>query len=248
MTHDPLFIIAVNVFIAVFSRCFKPNLLSAMLLAVVMIASGGYLGTHHGDEIMGALNYSRDQALTWVGRTTNWPPEKGQTYPDLTLVDQEGNPTRLMDFKGKVILVEMVGMSCPACVAFSGGRKAGAFGSCQPQHNLESIEEYVQRFAGVRFDDSRLVFVQILLFNQQMGSPTVDELRAWADHFGFRRDRNQLVLGGANLTANEASLEIVPGFQLLDKNFVLRYDSTGAQPKDDLYSALLPQILPLMEE
>src|SRR5688572_24202884 len=129
MTQDPLFIVAVNVFIAVFCRSFKPNLLTAMLLAVVTIASAGYLGTNHGNEIMGALNYGRDQALTWVSGPTKWPPEKGQAYPDLTLIDQEGTPTRLLDFKGKVILVEIVGMSCPACVAFSGGQRSGAFGN-----------------------------------------------------------------------------------------------------------------------
>jgi cytochrome oxidase Cu insertion factor (SCO1/SenC/PrrC family) len=42
----------------------------------------------------------------------DWPPKLNEPYPDLHLIDQTGSPTRLSDFKGKVILVEPIGMPC----------------------------------------------------------------------------------------------------------------------------------------
>jgi cytochrome oxidase Cu insertion factor (SCO1/SenC/PrrC family) len=44
------------------------------------------------------------------GPKVSWPPQLGQPYPDLELVDQTGQKTRLSSFKGKVILIEPVGM------------------------------------------------------------------------------------------------------------------------------------------
>ncbi len=248
MIQDPMFLVSINLFAAVLARCLKPNLLTAVLLAVVMIGCAGYLGSHHSTEIMGALNHGRDLALTWTGNPPAWPSERNRTYSDLTLLDQDGNPTRLSDFQGKVILVETVGMSCPACVAFSGGHEKGAFLGVQPQSNLESIEQYVRRFGRIRLDDSRLVFVQIVLFNQELTAPTREEVQAWAAHFGFRRDRNQIVLAGSRSMATAASRDIVPGFQLIDKKFVLRVDSTGKTPADNFYTDLLPLIRQLIKE
>src|SRR5579885_426641 len=49
-----------------------------------------------------------------------WPPVNGQAYPDLKLLDQDGHEVALSSFKGKVILLEPVGMTCAACNAYSG--------------------------------------------------------------------------------------------------------------------------------
>ncbi len=45
------------------------------------------------------------------GSTPAWPPELGKPYPDLELVDQTGKKVRLSSFKGKVLLIEPIGMS-----------------------------------------------------------------------------------------------------------------------------------------
>lgn len=243
-----MFLVSINLFAAVLARCLKPNLLTALILGVVMIACAGYLGTHHSEEIIGTLHRGRDLALTWTGNPPAWPPERNRTYPDLALLDQDGHPTRLADFQGKVILVEMVGMTCPACIAFSGGRDKGAFGNVQPQANLEPIQVYVRRFGRIRMDDPRLAFVQIILFNQQMKAPSAAEVKAWAEHFGFRGNQNHYVLAGSSSMATSASREIVPGFQLIDKNFILRVDCTGREPADNFYTDLLPQIRRLIKE
>ncbi|MBI3928653.1 MAG: redoxin family protein [Armatimonadetes bacterium] len=53
----------------------------------------------------------------------------GKPYPDLKLVNQDGNTVELSRFKGQVLLVEPVGMTCPACNAFAGAHDVGPFGA-----------------------------------------------------------------------------------------------------------------------
>ena len=248
MLEDPVFIVAANLCVAVLVRILKPNILTAALLAAVLIGSTGYLGTHHGGQVVRAAHRGRDAILTWSGKPPAWPPQKNRTYPDLELVDQDGQITRLSDFKGKVILLEPIGIPCPACVAFAGGHERGAFEGIEPQADLESIEAYAQQFGHVRLDDDRIVRVQLLLFNQAMQAPTLAEAVAWAEHFQLRRSSNEVVLVGTPSMATRASRDLIPGFQLIDKHFILRADSTGHVPADDLYAKLLPQLRKLIEE
>ncbi len=35
---------------------------------------------------------------------------------------------------------------------------------------------------------------------------------------------------------------LIPGFQLIDRDFVLRYDASGHHPRDSLWDDLLPAI------
>lgn len=51
MFEDPIFIVAANLCVAVLIRVLKPNILTAAFLAVVLIGSTGYLGTHHGSQV-----------------------------------------------------------------------------------------------------------------------------------------------------------------------------------------------------
>ena len=68
------------------------------------------------------------QAASQADAPSVWPPRVGEPYPDLHLVDQTGRVTALSSFKGRVLLVEMVGMTCPACQGFSGAKRLGTFG------------------------------------------------------------------------------------------------------------------------
>ena len=248
MFEDPVLIVAANITVAVLVRIVKPNLLTAALLAVVLIGSTGYLGKHHGSQIVTAVHRGRDAVLTWSGNLPTWPPEKNRTYPDLELADHRGKTTRLSDFEGKVILVELIGIPCQACVAFSGGHQFGSFQGIPPQSDLESIENYASQFGNIRLDDDRIVRVQLLLFNHAMQAPTQADAAAWAEHFQIQHSSNQVVLVGTPSMATAASRDLVPGFQLIDKHFILRTDSTGATPADDLYEKLLPQIRTLVDE
>lgn len=176
-----------------------------------------------------------------------WPPAVGKPYPALELKDYRGTTVRLSDFKGRVLLIEPIGMSCPACQAFCGGNKRGGFGGVSPQANLLSIPEMLQRYASVKsLDSSRLMLIQILFYDMRLGPPNQADAQAWVKHFGLESPRNHIVLVAPAAFQNDATYNLIPGFQLVDKDFNLRYDSTGHRPRNDLYRELLPAIPQLL--
>lgn len=177
-----------------------------------------------------------------------WPPRIGEPYPDLRLVDQTGRVTALSELKGRVLLVEMIGMTCPACQGFSGAKRDGLYGGVASDGGLPSIDELLPQYArGVHLSDD-LVLVQILLFDMQMGAPTAADARDWAAHFHRDVAQHQYVLAGGPALHNQASYVMVPGFQLVDRRLVLRWDATGHTPRHNLYTELLPAIPAILAE
>ena len=187
------------------------------------------------------------------GKTVDWPPEVGKPYPELELVDATGKIVKLSDFKGKVIVIEPIGMTCPACNAFAGGAKKGGIKGMSVQGGTESIADYFPQYAGgVSLHDDRIVFVSLLLFNLQMKGPTQEDAALWSDHFGLGEHKNTYVLaGGQELLARNvyrASYDLIPGLQLVDKNFILRSDAAGHNPRDSMWETLMPMVPKLLEE
>jgi hypothetical protein len=171
----------------------------------------------------------------------SWPPRPGEPYPDLTLLDSNGNLFKLSSLKGKVILVEPVGMTCVACQALSGGHKCGGYLGIAPQPGIESLEEDLARFGnGLRFDTPGLAYVQVVIFNMNLQAPTVEEVKAWADHFNFTNRPNVYVLVGTKEMISQASFDMIPGVHLIDRDFVLRSEHFGHGGGSDLYRELLP--------
>ena len=178
-----------------------------------------------------------------------WPPVVGRFYPDLALEDQTGQVTAISDLRGKVVLLEVVGMTCKACNAFSGGNdeSVGGFGGIRPQPGLESIDHYLQRFSGVPLDDPRLVFVQLVLYGTDgRTAPTEADVRAWASHFGLDRNRNQIVLTGDARFVSPETRRLIPGFHLIDRNGILRALSSNDPKHDHLFDGLLPKVKELL--
>ena len=65
----------------------------------------------------------------------------------------------------------------------------------------------------------------------------------------MNRARNHIVLGGSRALINEASYEMIPGLQLVDRDFTLRYDSTvRTNQRHDLYRELLPGVRKLLTQ
>jgi hypothetical protein len=183
------------------------------------------------------------------GKTILWPPQLGKPYPEIELIDRTGKIVKLADFKGKIIVVEPVGMTCPACNAFSGGKDRGGFKSSSVQGGTESIETYFPQYTGgVSLHDKRILFVQLLLYNLQMQGPTQDDAALWAEHFGLDKFDNTYVLAGGPELIGSASYNMIPGFQLIDKDFVLRSDATGDNPKESIWDHLLPMVPQLLKE
>ena len=57
-----------------------------------------------------------------------WPPRVGERYPNLRLLNSLGERIALESLAGKIILVEPIGMDCPACNAFAGANRRGSSG------------------------------------------------------------------------------------------------------------------------
>lgn len=190
-----------------------------------------------------ALAQAKSQALRAV--PTFWPPVVGRTYPEIELCDLTGKKVKLSSYAGRVILLEPIGMSCPACQAFVGGEKKGGINGVTPQGGTSSLESYLAA-AGVSPTDTRVVHVQLLLYGPNLGVPTLAEAQAWAKHFDFGRRSNEVLLVGDQRYINQHSYDMIPGMQLIDKNFVLVCDATGHNPRSSLFSELIPSVSKLL--
>lgn len=175
-----------------------------------------------------------------------WPPVKGNQFPDLELRDATGATVRLSRFRGKTVLVEPVGMSCPGCQALTGGNELGGYGGAKPQEGLPGLDAILER-GGIDPRHSDLVIVQVLLFDMALGTPTPADAAAWAAHFRLAERSNVVVLvGDDRLRQAKGTYELVPGFFLVDQGGMLLLDATGHQPKDDLALAVLPTLAELL--
>ena len=102
---------------------------------------------------------------------------------------------------------------------------------------------------GASLSDDRLVLVHLLLYEPgQQGPPSVETARLWAEHFGFVETENTVVLVGEDYLIGPASYRMIPGFQLIDRDFVLRYDATGHRPRHDIWRELMPALPSLLAE
>jgi len=204
--------------------------------------------TKHKILILGALTLVllvvfQTQVYSQRGGISTWPPQLGKTYPDLEVIDQDGKRWNLSRFKGKVILVEPIGMNCPACQSFAGAHLKKPYGNIRPQAGLDDFEGYFKSYTGgLRLDDEGIVLVELLLYDLTMGQPTQKDARGWAKHFGVHSKNNHFVVVPAQDMRSQASYDLIPGYQLIDKQFKLRSDSTGHHPKDNLWTKLLPMV------
>lgn len=189
--------------------------------------------------------YALSHAMTEVKKTAywseEWPPVLNQPYPDLELIDQDGETFKLSYLKGKVIIIEPIGMNCPSCQAYSGAHDYGAFENNPVEAHSRSFRKIFPLYAkGLKLPSKDIIFVQLLLYDMRMGKPTAEDAHKWAQHFKLYRKHNHFVTVSPHDMRSNVSYNMIPGFQLIDKNFVLRIDSTGHHPKHSLYKHLIP--------
>jgi hypothetical protein len=185
------------------------------------------------------------------GSLRGWPPIVGQFYPDLVLKDQTGQVTAISDFRGKVVLVEVVGLTCRACHAFAGGNEpeVSRFRDIEPQRGLASIEQYTRGYANLSLGHPDIVFVQLVLYGMDGRTPaSEDDTRAWARHFRMDRDKNQVVLIGDQRFISAETRKLIPGFHLIDQNGILRAMSSNDPRHDRLHDTLLPKLASLVKD
>jgi hypothetical protein len=177
----------------------------------------------------------------------SWPPTVGQEYPDLDLIDAKGAMCKLKKFQGQVILVEFVGMTCPACSAFAGANDpaVGHFRKVEPQPGLDSLAKLMTRYAHLPLGTPNLAHVVVMACSMKMGVCSNEDAMAWADHFKILPYNGDYVFSAVRAQQPPA-VAMVPGFHLIDKSFILRSDAAGDNPKESLENRTLPMIRRLL--
>jgi len=190
-----------------------------------------------GETIMPA------KVLTYPEREISgtFPPAKGNEYPGMNLVDQDGNPFDIQDFRGQVVFVELAAIPCGGCQAFAGANLVGGYLTSKVQNNLKSIHHYAKRYTDLKLGPD-VVFVQLLIYNNELTVPTQEEVTGWATHFGMKTGDRQFVLGAPPSILTDETRDTIPGFHLIDHKGNLVSNSCGHHPEDDLYEDLLPKL------
>lgn len=219
-------------------------ILSALLAVGVSTLAYQYRPRHGWEKKAWVETADRMQALAAVpNRVAGWPPTIGAPFPDVGLFDQKGQPFHLSSLKGKPVLVEFLAMTCAACQAWSGAHVKGPFDDLAAQTDMKSIEEYFKTYTGgIDLFDGSVNFVQLIVYDTSLRPPRPEHLDAWREHFGFDKRPNVYVVSGGEPLANGDSFMRVPGFLLVDKGGIVRYDALGHTPKHNLYTELLPAV------
>lgn len=104
------------------------------------------------------------------------------------------------------------------------------------------MDAAARSYGEVSLDDERIVFVHLLLYGYDMQAPSVEDARQWAEHYGLDERSNHVVLVGDPRMLGGATFCMIPGLQLVDRDFVLRYDSAGRNSAHDLWTELWPGV------
>lgn len=183
------------------------------------------------------------EAASVPNTVPGWPPRVGEHFPAVALTDHEGKPFDLQSLRGKPVLLEFVAMTCAACEAWSGGHTYGAYHDLLAQHGLDSIESYYHRYTGgLNLFDGSVNFVQLIVYDIGLKAPSTAELAEWRAHFHFNEHPNVFIVTGGEPLRNRDSFFRIPGFLLLDKDGVIRFDALGHSPQHDLFRELLPAV------
>ncbi len=76
------------------------------LTALTLVACVAATGCAPGSAPASSSTPEEEAALPFA-----WPPVLGQQYPNLQLSDAQGQPFELASLRGKVLLIEPVGMT-----------------------------------------------------------------------------------------------------------------------------------------
>jgi hypothetical protein len=110
------------------------------------------------------------------------------------------------------------------------------------QANMPSLDDAAEDYGDFSLDDGRLVVVHLLLYGHDMQAPSVADAREWAEHYGIDKRPNHVVLVGQPGMLSGETRRMIPGVQVVDRDFVLRYDGAGARAPHDLWTEVLPGV------
>lgn len=105
---------------------------------------------------------------------------------------------------------------------------------------MPSLDRAAADYGGVSLDDDELVVVHLLLYGFDMEAPSLADAREWAEHYRLVDRPNHIVLVGDPRMLGSETFKMIPGLQVVDREFVLRYDAAGRSAPHDLWTELWP--------
>ncbi len=172
-----------------------------------------------------------------------WPPKMNDEYPNLALIDQNGQSFDMDSLKGKIIIVEYLDFSSAVSQAQSGSGLLGVYGD----ENLEA-DSYAIPFQDVLrknnvdidLSSNDVLQVKIVLYAAAGDQASRDDAVNWAEHFNLTKEDGIIVATPEKDIRDKDSSFMVGGYQLLDRNLRLRADSSGGAPKHNLDLTFVP--------
>ncbi len=113
---------------------------------------------------------------------------------------------------------------------------------------MPSLDRAARDYGNFSMDDENLTVVHLLLYGYDMQPPSAADAREWAAHYGLNERANHVVWIADKALLGPETRGMIPGVQVVDREFVLRFDSTGRQAPHDLWTELLPGIPSLLYE
>lgn len=113
---------------------------------------------------------------------------------------------------------------------------------------MPALDDAARDYGGVSLDDPDIVVVHLLLYGPGLDAPTVDEARRWAEHYRLDGRPGHVVLVGDARMHSPATYAMVPGLQVVDRSFRLRYDGAGSSARHDLWREVLPGLRGVLAE
>ncbi len=183
-------------------------------------------------QLLDEVYLAQDQA--------SWPPQLGQQFPLMPIL----TPTlekRMTDlFKGRATLIEYASMNSAATQALAGSGERGPYGAVARYPSLKVLESYFPDYSnGIQAGEINRVQILMVDLHAQIVSPGLAQ--AWNEHFELESKRGRIVLIASAALLQGSGSELIGGFQLLDKNMVVRADATGVRSKT-LFSKLFPAL------
>ncbi len=203
------------------------------------------------EEIAKMLEDQRKQIeLLAKGRPLNenlpsvWPPEMNKEYPDFDLIDQNGRRFNLHALKGKILVVEYIDISSAVSQAQSGADTHGQFGSYDlnlDTFNMPFSDVLKKNALGsLEFpNNDKAVNLKIIVYGES-GQATVDDAQNWAEHFKLSADDGYIVAVAEKDIRDDATKDMIGGYQLVDKSLRLRVNSSGLTPIHGVDMTLIP--------
>ncbi len=176
-----------------------------------------------------------------------WPPKMNKIYPDIEFYDQKGKKFNLSSLQGRVIVLEYIDISSPKSQAQSGSADSGVYYGSKTQDVNSQVKTFNQVLVkatngAFTLPNDNVLELKIIVYGPDGNAGSRDDAQHWADHFGLELSDNVIVAAPSKDLRSDKTQKIISGYQLIDKNMMLRVDSSGEEPKHNLRMTLAPLV------